>query len=932
MRLFDGLLYPIQSLSLRNKKEKSMLPKRIWSFLCFICAVVILSAMGLVGCDTSGGGGGSSSTSTYMISGTLTVGQGLALDGDTQDGNNPTTNNDSTPQEVSIPVSVGGYGDSEDDPVDLYEVEIEQASTIVLSVGDPETNDLNLYLEEQDGTVIGSSTGTGSFEIIEAEDPGERKTFHVRVRAVSGGCNYVLSIGVSTASSASLTPLVQDGQGPMFNAEFVADEIILRPKGQAGSLGAQTILSSMTEYFGLVQKSVSPTGAVLVKLDDVQNSPYMLQRASQTSSTPAGQLLPLSEEETRIQTLEMIRILRSHPGIDYAEPNYIYYATAIPDDPFYKYQWHYTLIDLPQAWEITTGTDTVVVAVVDTGVVTDHPDLADRILKDGGSVVGYDFITDSESARDGDGIDPDPKDEGDLLRGSSSSFHGSHVAGTIAATSNNASHVAGVTWQGKIMPLRALGLGGSGTVYDIAQCILYAAGLTNASNTVPSVKADVINLSLGPSNDECQALPPISTVYKNAVEAALSAGVIVVAAAGNDNCDVPAPLSEISGVINVSAVDAASQRAPYSNYGTTIDVAAPGGDTSADLNGDAVSDGVFSTVADDSSLPWQYGIVAMQGTSMATPHMAGVVALMLSVNPTLTPNDINQLLAGTHSDANADSITWDLGDSGRDDIYGYGLINAHQAVIVASSIAGGQGYTPPENTPILSVFPNPLQFSTTTESLELSLDNTGTADLQITAISDDVAWLSIEAATLPLTIKEDDTATVLTVSVDRSGLVDGTYLGVISIASNGGDASISVSMQVQSSSGGDVGQVYVLVVESATNQSVSQATVGFSDAYSFQTPQDIPAGTYFVVAGTDRNNDGYICDSGEACGLYPLIDNPTHFDLNGNVTGIDFSVDYIFFTSQTTARVNAALGRSDGNGFRRLDLPDIKEYGKLKGD
>ena len=179
--------------------------------------------------------------------------------------------------------------------------------------------------------------------------------------------------------------------------------------------------------------------------------------------------------------------------------------------------------------------------------------------------------------------------------------------------------------------------------------------------------------------------PGSSSVLTNAVIAARQAGVIIVTAAGNSatNADEFFP-GGISGVVNVSAIDQSRQLAPYSNYGTTVRVCAPGGNMDMDYDGDGVADGVLSTLKNDDG---RYTYVFYDGTSMAAPHVAGVVALMKAVNPDLTPLDLDQLLAGTHTGTSL-RIVDDLGISGRDTYFGYGLINALNAVRAASEIAG----------------------------------------------------------------------------------------------------------------------------------------------------------------------------------------------------------------------------------------------------
>ena len=315
----------------------------------------------------------------------------------------------------------------------------------------------------------------------------------------------------------------------------------------------------------------------------------------------------------------------------------------------------------------------MIVAVIDTGVLLAHPDLDNQLT------TGYDFISNVQQANDGDGPDPDPNDPGDLAFGGSSSFHGTHVAGPIAAESDNAQGVAGVAWQSRIMPLRVLGIDG-GTPFDVIQAVLYAAGMTNQSGTLPLQPADIINMSLG-SNFSSQSEQAI-------VDQVRAAGVIVVASAGNDASDIPSYPAAYNGVVSVAATTILNSAAPYSNFGATIDVAAPGGYNATDLNGDGIGDGVISAMGDDGSVgPVQFGYAALSGTSMAAPHVAGVAALMKAVHPNLTPDEFDNALA-------AGDLTDDLGTPGRDNIYGFGLINAQMAVLAALALATGQGSNP----------------------------------------------------------------------------------------------------------------------------------------------------------------------------------------------------------------------------------------------
>ncbi len=316
-----------------------------------------------------------------------------------------------------------------------------------------------------------------------------------------------------------------------------------------------------------------------------------------------------------------IKYFKSLPYVKYAEPNYISYALDVPNDTYYSYQWNLPDINMPQAWQLTKGDNTVIVAVLDTGVSSTHPDLQSVL------VTGYNFVSDDTNTNDDFG-------------------HGTHVAGIIDADTNNAMGVAGVDWGEansiKIMPVKVLNSAGKGSDYCIAQGIVYA--VTHG--------AKVINMSLGGSD--------YSSIEEEACAFAYNNGVVLVAAAGNEDqstLDYPAAFST---VIPVSAVGPDNERASYSNYSSNV-LWAPGGDYT-NSNQNMILSTYYATSTQENTYAY------MEGTSMAAPHVSAVIALMISRGIT-GPANIWNILENT-----AQSVL------ASQNYGGYGLINAYSAI------------------------------------------------------------------------------------------------------------------------------------------------------------------------------------------------------------------------------------------------------------
>ena len=403
-----------------------------------------------------------------------------------------------------------------------------------------------------------------------------------------------------------------------------------------------------------------------------------MQRVSEKAGMKVNYHRPMSEDahvlrlparlpDVAIQAT--IKHIEELPEVEYAEPDVIMQHTLTPNDPLYSNQWHYFApttgnygINAPGGWDISTGSSSIFVAVVDTGI-TNHSEFSGR------TVPGYDFISYLEVANDGNGWDSDPSDPGDWVAknecypGSparNSSWHGTHTAGTIGAASNNSVGVTGINWNSKLLPIRVLGKCG-GYMSDIIDGMLWASGLDVSGVPDNANPARVINISLGGTG-------PCDSTLQNAINSINSNGTIVVASAGNSGTDASSfTPANCAGVITVAATNRNGNRASYSNYGSTIEISAPGGDTSGS---------VLSTLNTGTQGPAAETYAYYNGTSMAAPHVSGVASLLFSVNPTLTPSQVLQVLQNT-------ATLFPSGSTCTTSTCGSGIVNAGAALSYA---------------------------------------------------------------------------------------------------------------------------------------------------------------------------------------------------------------------------------------------------------
>lgn len=364
-------------------------------------------------------------------------------------------------------------------------------------------------------------------------------------------------------------------------------------------------------------------------------------------------VVQLAESASGAELTTLLGALADQPGVDSAVPDRRMHRATAPNDPDYvSLQWAlkasvpsspYYSANVAPAWDITTGSSGVVVAVLDTGY-TDHVD-----LDPGRLLPGYDFVDNIDTANDGDGRDNDPRDPGDWITyteanqvggpfedcfAEDSSWHGTHVTGIIGATANNSTGIAGIDWGARILPVRVLGKCG-GVTSDIIDAMRWSVGLTVSGVPTNPNPAQVINLSLGGGGGGC------STAMQNAIDDVMAAGAVVVTAAGNgnENASENEP-GNCNGVVNVTSNRTDGFRASYANYGSSVTLAAPGG------NGTCTT-GIRSLYDSGTRGPISDSYKCLQGTSMAAPVVSAAISLMLSVGPTLTPAQIRTVLTET---------------------------------------------------------------------------------------------------------------------------------------------------------------------------------------------------------------------------------------------------------------------------------------------
>jgi len=836
----------------------------------------------LSGCGGGGGGGSVSGEVQADLAGAVSIENRTRVDLDTADdirvglaGDNDSRN---TSQALPNTAVVGGYLSSSrgtyntntpdnfeyfTDRIDIYAAELSEGDRISFQVFEspqsyfsigtlPPQRSLRVVDADSGQSVLHLSESTGSLPItavLGSDGAGFDEGAYFIELSTSGGApfRYVLTLASESSASVMNTRYAEP--------DFLVDEAVVTFKpensvGQGGPAVAQAMSAAEARHLG-----------------------GHSWRVRRNVGQPVTALSAQTTESMRADTLNWIKQLGQRADVEVAEPNYIYTAQQVsPDnDPLYSRQWNYPLIQLPLAWQAAPegGLD-VGIAVMDTGLFRNtpassgawHPDVDANVTTLGLAVMDYVSADLDIDSRWGDpsGRDSNPADPGDG-KAQSSSFHGTHVAGIAGAVDNTAG-VIGVAPRSNILPVRVLGEGGEGNSADLIDAINWASTRS---------EIDVINLSLG-------GLGP-SQSLEAAVNSATDAGKLVVAAAGNQGTDEATYPAAFANVVGVGAVDGAGKRSSYSNIGPSVDLVAPGGDASRDANQDGQADLIISTWGTDDGGVFVPGYAGLQGTSMAAPHVSGVYALMKSVDPTMTPDRFFTFLVGGQLTNPPPNQTE----------YGAGMIDALKSVDAALD-----GNT----STILAARPSSLQFNGVVNQQEFNFAKyPSNANISITSVTDSAPWL------IDLDAEAISTTEPVTVSVDTTGLDQSqTYSTdiVIDYTDNASGETVSpliipVTLQFGDSPEDlDAGRHYVLLVSTDdSRETVAQTVVNASEGqYSFAF-DEVDPGEYFLVAGTDMDNNGLICENGEACAEYPVNGLPEKIVIGGEpVSGVTLNTSF----------------------------------------
>ena len=525
-------------------------------------------------------------------------------------------------------------------------------------------------------------------------------------------------------------------------------------------------------------------------------------------------------------------------------------------DPSWVYQWNLQQIGLETALTaIGQETKDVAVAVLDSGAPSTDSTAytTSAFLPD-----GFDFVPFSNSG-DGDDYDSDPTDSS-----AATDSHGTHVGTTIAAL-NDGNNINGFGIG--VVPVRVLGADGTGFVSDITQGLLYAGGLPNASGVTysGSTPIKVVNMSLGSTGSTC------SGGYQGAINDLYERNISIVSSSGNSGVEEYGSPSSCDNVISVAATEATGNRAYYSTSNDRVDIAAPGGDVGTDANADGYGDGVLAFGSNES-------LAFYQGTSMASPHVAGAIGILYALVPELLSSQVDALIIDGH-------LTDDIGEEGRDNVFGYGLLNINKAV---TRIIDEEGL----DFTYGSISPGSINLGKEFNTYDIEVTKVGDGELSVASVENDIP----SAINISQQNVDENGFGTYRITLDRSSLPDGLYSTKTKVTfSNDNIQTSTATIQI----GEDRNRPYIEYISTylwQVDESAGVRTLYFGNdgemlngEITFNAP-DIPTGQYYYSFFSYIDN--FITDVGEFVAVYPDAgSSETYISLDGEDVDISVSLE-----------------------------------------
>ena len=792
--------------------------------------------------------------------------------------NHASSNNGSvsTAQTVINPSRIHGHvGDT--DTIDLYKISTTSSMYANLDVIDyvNDSQELRLYIYESDGTSRTFSYTAASLEnnmSIVLPNDGD---YLLGVAPLNGSSSYILTIGQRYESSAIET-------STDFIPDFIQDELMAYKSEflipDDSEIDQNTSPNDEAKLIEMAGIKFEGFGVFTFSIEDLVNKKAMSRLPIDAENTELGGLS--NDQKNYLDHWSVLQDFRSLSKEILFDLNVLYKPMSFTRDPAYSLQWNLQNVNLEAALN-AVGQDVkdVAVAVIDTGGPTvGSTAWNESNLIDG----GYDFYY---------GVSRSVDNEATLSDGFS---HGIHVSTTIAAKNNGAGingyavHALNINVFNNKQRRPDLGAPQNVTI----EAVRYAAGLSNSSGSVApnTIPIKVINLSLGG--------PGYSAAYCQAMSDAISAGVVVVAASGNEEDTDPGIIyypASCNGVISVGSTNSAGGISYYSTQNQYVDISAPGGDYS-DRDGDGYYDLVFA-----------YGnnsdIRGSQGTSMASPQVAAMIALMYAENPNLNPSTVQSMIeAGELSD--------DRGASGRDNAFGYGEINVAKALDNVFNDTG-------DPTTYAYTSASYLDYGSSTSQINIDLLKVGTGSLSVSNLTADSATgLSYNSSV------DSSGFGTYTIILDRSSITDGEFSNTLYFnLSNGESVAVSLYYQVGTlRSRADIGKVFVGMYNASDSSLWGSGVLDLDGNLPFVTTSPVAAGNYYIITSTDIDGDGTICESGEICEYFPPEDQTeTYFTVEdeASVSGYELYLKSLYKNGGANA-ASFSLGFSDNEIQNKL--------------